>query len=160
MQCSNCINFQPPLIPIYPMVSKDLTFIHLGNETKVEGLINFEKLRMLAKEIRGLSNMCSSSLDIFTHMEARQGSDVCSQAMKSMNNMATMKRNTSGISQHAKKGKETINAKKMHDEVREVLLVCPVHLRRFCGGNIGNFSGPSALTFREHGWQREKRIDV
>ncbi len=44
--------FQPPLIPIYPMVSKDLTFIHLGNETKVEGLINFEKLRMIAKEVR------------------------------------------------------------------------------------------------------------
>lgn len=32
------------------MVSKDLTFIHLGNETTVEGLVNFEKLRMLAKE--------------------------------------------------------------------------------------------------------------
>ena len=56
------------MIPIYPMVNKDLTFIHLGNETKVdylgkkandEGLINFEKLRMVAKEVRSLMNMCS-----------------------------------------------------------------------------------------------------
>jgi Rap guanine nucleotide exchange factor 2 len=34
------------------MVNKDLTFIHLGNESLVEGLVNFEKLRMLAKEVR------------------------------------------------------------------------------------------------------------
>ena len=63
--------FQPPMIPIYPMVNKDLTFIHLGNETKVdflgkkaskdEGLINFEKLRMVAKEVRNLMNMCSGN---------------------------------------------------------------------------------------------------
>ena len=33
------------------MVCKDLTFIHLGNDTKIENLINFEKLRMLAKEV-------------------------------------------------------------------------------------------------------------
>ena len=46
--------FQPPKIPIYPMVCKDFTFIDLGNESKIEGLINFEKLRMLAKEVRVL----------------------------------------------------------------------------------------------------------
>ena len=33
------------------MVNKDLTFIHLGNESYVDGLVNFEKLRMLAKEV-------------------------------------------------------------------------------------------------------------
>ena len=33
------------------MVCRDLTFIDLGNETKVENLINFEKLRMLAREV-------------------------------------------------------------------------------------------------------------
>ena len=43
---------QPPKIPIYPMVCKDLIFIDLGNDTKIENLINFEKLRMLSKEVR------------------------------------------------------------------------------------------------------------
>ena len=38
------------------MVCKDLTFIHLGNDTKIEGLINFEKLRMLAKEVKIFSD--------------------------------------------------------------------------------------------------------
>ena len=52
----------PPLIPIYPMVAKDITFIDIGNKTKVDGLINFEKLRLVAKEIRCLTAMCSAPL--------------------------------------------------------------------------------------------------
>ena len=42
---------QPPIIPFYPVVKKDLTFIHLANDSKVESLVNFEKLRMIAKEV-------------------------------------------------------------------------------------------------------------
>ena len=53
---------KPPLIPVYPMVSKDLTFIDIGNKTRVEGLINFEKMRLVAKEIRSLTAMCSAPL--------------------------------------------------------------------------------------------------
>ena len=111
------------MIPIYPMVRKDLTFIHLGNETKVEGLINFEKLRMLAKEIRGLTNMCSANLDIFTLMEARQGTE-CSQAIKTMNSMTTtMKRNTASnaLSNNAKgKSRDHLNPRRMHEEAQMV----------------------------------------
>ena len=44
-------SFQPPKIPIFPMIARDLTFIHLGNDSKMEGLVNFEKLRMMAKEV-------------------------------------------------------------------------------------------------------------
>ena len=46
------------------MVKKDLTFIHLGNETNVEDMINFEKLRMIANVIRDLASMCSTPLDL------------------------------------------------------------------------------------------------
>ena len=42
---------QPPVIPFYPVVKKDLTFIHLANDSKLDGLVNFEKLRMIAKEV-------------------------------------------------------------------------------------------------------------
>jgi hypothetical protein len=48
----NAENVQPPIIPFYPIVKKDLTFIHLGNHSEVENMINFEKLRMIAKEVR------------------------------------------------------------------------------------------------------------
>ncbi|OQV24790.1 Rap guanine nucleotide exchange factor 2 [Hypsibius exemplaris] len=44
----------PPVIPFYPIVRKDLTFLHEGNETADGQLINFEKLRMISKEIRQL----------------------------------------------------------------------------------------------------------
>jgi len=44
-------------IPLFPLVKKDLTFIHLGNDSAVEGLINFEKLRMIAKEVRRICSM-------------------------------------------------------------------------------------------------------
>lgn len=62
---------QHPIIPFYPVVKKDLTFIHLGNDTFVESLINFEKLRMIAKEIRSLTHMCSSPYDLLTMLELR-----------------------------------------------------------------------------------------
>ncbi|UJR30938.1 hypothetical protein I4U23_018450 [Adineta vaga] len=54
----------PPIIPMFPVCMKDLTFIHLGNATQEEGLINFEKLRMIAKEIRHITNMASCPYDI------------------------------------------------------------------------------------------------
>ena len=47
---------QPPVIPFYPVVKKDLTFIHLANDSKLDGLVNFEKLRMIAKEVKSTFN--------------------------------------------------------------------------------------------------------
>lgn len=72
-------------IPFYPIVKKDLTFIKLGNDSMVEGLINFEKLRMIAKEIRTLGSMCSSPYDLLTMLEL--GGQPPSSAMKAMNQM-------------------------------------------------------------------------
>ncbi len=51
----------PPVIPLYPVVKKDLTFIHEGNPSNCEGLVNFEKLRMIAKEVRSFSRLSSSA---------------------------------------------------------------------------------------------------
>ncbi|KAJ3587197.1 hypothetical protein NHX12_010795, partial [Muraenolepis orangiensis] len=56
-------NLQPPVIPLFPVIKKDLTFLHEGNDSKVDGLINFEKLRMIAKEIRHVGRMASVSMD-------------------------------------------------------------------------------------------------
>ena len=40
-------------------MKKDLTFIHFGNDSRIDGLINFDKLRMIAKEIRLIFKMAS-----------------------------------------------------------------------------------------------------
>ncbi|XP_062864175.1 rap guanine nucleotide exchange factor 2 isoform X3 [Trichomycterus rosablanca] len=56
-------NLQPPIIPLFPVVKKDLTFLHEGNDSKVDGLVNFEKLRMIAREIRHVVRMASVNMD-------------------------------------------------------------------------------------------------
>ncbi|XP_036051021.1 rap guanine nucleotide exchange factor 6 isoform X14 [Onychomys torridus] len=56
-------SMQPPIIPLFPVVKKDMTFLHEGNDSKVDGLVNFEKLRMIAKEIRHVVRMTSANMD-------------------------------------------------------------------------------------------------
>ncbi|KAM9321544.1 rap guanine nucleotide exchange factor 3 [Gastrophryne carolinensis] len=46
----------PPLIPFFPLILKDLTFIHEGNRSTVDNLVNFEKMRMIAKTLRMFHN--------------------------------------------------------------------------------------------------------
>ncbi len=117
---------RPPLIPIYPMVNKDLAFIHLGNETRVDGMVNFEKLRMLAKEIRSLTNMCSGS-DFIDGAgggggmrKMMSGVSVGSAASSGGGGSvhATMKRGASSVG--LKRTKEGLNAKKMYEESQMV----------------------------------------
>lgn len=91
-------------IPFYPVVKKDLTFIHLGNDSQVEGLVNFEKLRMIAKEVRSLSNMCSSPYDLLTMLEL--GGQPASNAMVALNQLTT------ATSQHYSQGQTTVKRRK------------------------------------------------
>uniref|UniRef100_UPI002FE3A97A rap guanine nucleotide exchange factor 6 isoform X17 n=1 Tax=Cavia porcellus TaxID=10141 RepID=UPI002FE3A97A len=56
-------SMQPPIIPLFPVVKKDMTFLHEGNDSKVDGLVNFEKLRMISKEIRQVVRMTSANMD-------------------------------------------------------------------------------------------------
>lgn len=91
------LNEQHPIIPFYPVVKKDLTFIHLGNDTYVESLVNFEKLRMIAKEIRSLTHMCSSPYDLLTMLELK--GQPPSSAMVALNQMV---HNVQGATQQPK----------------------------------------------------------
>ncbi|XP_070564765.1 rap guanine nucleotide exchange factor 4-like isoform X3 [Ptychodera flava] len=43
---------QPPIIPFMPLLMKDMTFTHEGNKTYFDGLVNFEKMHMIASTIR------------------------------------------------------------------------------------------------------------
>ncbi|KAJ8025008.1 Rap guanine nucleotide exchange factor 4 [Holothuria leucospilota] len=42
----------PPMIPFMPLLLKDLTFIHDGNKNYFDGLVNFEKMHLIASSIR------------------------------------------------------------------------------------------------------------
>lgn len=45
----------PPLVPFFPLLMKDLAFMHEGNDTIIDGLVNFDKLRLLSRELRLVS---------------------------------------------------------------------------------------------------------
>ncbi|KAB5546488.1 hypothetical protein PHYPO_G00072630 [Pangasianodon hypophthalmus] len=42
----------PPYIPFMPLLLKDMTFIHEGNRNYTDNLVNFEKMRMIAKTVK------------------------------------------------------------------------------------------------------------
>lgn len=108
-----------PVIPFYPVVKKDLTFIHLGNDTKVEGMVNFEKLRMIAKEVRTLTNMCSSPCDFLTLLEL--GKQPASNAMVALNQLAAGGTQQGHVTvKRRKKSSNVPNPKKMFEEAQMV----------------------------------------
>lgn len=118
------------LIPFYPVVKKDLTFIHLGNDTRIEGLINFEKLRMISKEVRNLMDMCSSPTPYMENILSML--DIKNQpnaAMSALNQITTTIGNTlaANIIQHGsatvkrrKKSAQAPNPKKMFEEAQMI----------------------------------------
>uniref|UniRef100_A0A8C2EN53 Rap guanine nucleotide exchange factor 3-like n=1 Tax=Cyprinus carpio TaxID=7962 RepID=A0A8C2EN53_CYPCA len=42
----------PPYIPFMPLLLKDMTFIHEGNKNYTDKLVNFEKMRMIARTLK------------------------------------------------------------------------------------------------------------
>ncbi|XP_037658170.1 rap guanine nucleotide exchange factor 6 isoform X2 [Choloepus didactylus] len=103
-------SMQPPIIPLFPVVKKDMTFLHEGNDSKVDGLVNFEKLRMIAKEIRQVVRMTSANMDpamMFRQRSLSQGS--------TNSNMLDVQ----GVA-HKKRARRSslLNAKKLYEDAQ------------------------------------------
>ncbi|KAM3927978.1 rap guanine nucleotide exchange factor 5 [Leptodactylus fuscus] len=66
---------KPPKIPFMPLLLKDVTFIHEGNKTFLDNLVNFEKLHMIADTVRSLrycrNNQFANDLPQKEHQEAK-----------------------------------------------------------------------------------------
>ncbi|VDL82943.1 unnamed protein product [Nippostrongylus brasiliensis] len=89
------VSQEPPVVPIYPVIRKDLTFSHEGNPTYCDKLVNFEKLRLIAKSVRAVSKLSSAPYEI-SSMAERSGGTI-SDALLHMNtfegsNVATMRK--------------------------------------------------------------------
>ncbi|EPZ36809.1 Guanine-nucleotide dissociation stimulator CDC25 domain-containing protein [Rozella allomycis CSF55] len=52
---------KPPILPFLPIYLKDLTFINDGNPSKIHGMINFEKLRMMGQRVLEISSLVNHS---------------------------------------------------------------------------------------------------
>uniref|UniRef100_A0A8C2VUP4 Rap guanine nucleotide exchange factor like 1 n=1 Tax=Chinchilla lanigera TaxID=34839 RepID=A0A8C2VUP4_CHILA len=53
---------KPPVIPFVPLILKDLTFLHEGSKTLVDGLVNLEKLHSVAEKVRTIRKYRSRPL--------------------------------------------------------------------------------------------------
>ncbi|KAG7260977.1 hypothetical protein CRUP_004192 [Coryphaenoides rupestris] len=60
----------PPYIPFMPLLLKDMTFIHEGNKNYTDKLVNFEKMRMIAKTVK-IVHGCRSQL--YVHSSPTKG---------------------------------------------------------------------------------------
>ncbi|KAF8372195.1 pxf-1 [Pristionchus pacificus] len=102
------VSHDPPVIPIYPVLKKDLTFMHEGNSTYTEKLINFEKLRLIARAIRAVGKLSSAPYEIAAMAERSGGA--LNDALLHMNTfeyasgtVATMRKSAKGATQPRKK---------------------------------------------------------
>lgn len=59
---------QPPVVPFMPLLLKDMTFTHEGNKTCIDGLVNFEKMHMLAQTMRSIRYCRSRHLGTVTYL--------------------------------------------------------------------------------------------
>uniref|UniRef100_A0A8C5R2D6 Rap guanine nucleotide exchange factor 6 n=1 Tax=Leptobrachium leishanense TaxID=445787 RepID=A0A8C5R2D6_9ANUR len=111
-------NLQPPIIPLFPVIKKDLTFLHEGNDSTVDGLINFEKLRMIAKEIRHVSRMTSTNMDPAIMFRQRK------KKWKSLGSLSQGSTNSNMLDvqggAHKKRARRSslLNAKKLYEDAQ------------------------------------------
>jgi Rap guanine nucleotide exchange factor 2 len=88
----------PPLIPWFPIVKKDITMLYLGNDTHIDGLVNFEKLRMISREVRKVCKYCNIGYDPYKMdaLEENQGDANVALSVVSLSSNATDRRSGRG----------------------------------------------------------------
>ncbi|CAI4232908.1 unnamed protein product [Auanema sp. JU1783] len=100
------VSQEPPVVPIYPIIKKDLTFTHEGNPTYVDKLVNFEKLRLIGKAVHIVTKLSSVPYEL-SSMAERSGGTI-NDALIHMNNfengnVATMRKGGRVNNQQPKK---------------------------------------------------------
>ncbi|KAH6586466.1 hypothetical protein BASA50_000421 [Batrachochytrium salamandrivorans] len=53
-----------PMVPFLPIYLKDLTFINDGNQSKISGMINVEKLRMMSSRVLEITSISRSAYSL------------------------------------------------------------------------------------------------
>ncbi|XP_061832518.1 rap guanine nucleotide exchange factor 2 isoform X7 [Nerophis lumbriciformis] len=113
-------NLQPPIIPLFPVIKKDLTFLHEGNDSKVDGLVNFEKLRMIAKEIRHVGRMASVNMDpaLMFRTRKKKWRSLGSSLSQGSANAAVLDVNQAGGHKKRVRRSSFLNAKKLYEDAQ------------------------------------------
>ncbi|KAK3739736.1 hypothetical protein QZH41_016184, partial [Actinostola sp. cb2023] len=123
-------NVQPPLIPFFPVVKRDLTLIYLNNKSVVDGLINFEKLRMIARVVRQVVKCHSVPYDPSCMFEQDANNirgvpqSVTSQVVGMVTNSTTWARRSLARDQNPKKVyEEAVMARRVNRYLDDLLVI-------------------------------------
>eukprot|EP00731_Ephydatia_muelleri_P029430 Em0020g1074a len=84
---------QPPVVPFMPLIMKDSFFLHEGNASlSGDGLINFEKMRLVAEKIRGLCTFRQGALsqELKTHANKNPSLQFYIRELKVVDNDQTL----------------------------------------------------------------------
>lgn len=66
----------PPIIPLVPLLIKDLLFAHEGNKTYLEGLVNFEKMHLLAESLRAVRHARTKTFEVDISAKSKEEQDM------------------------------------------------------------------------------------
>uniref|UniRef100_A0A914CBY5 Rap guanine nucleotide exchange factor n=1 Tax=Acrobeloides nanus TaxID=290746 RepID=A0A914CBY5_9BILA len=100
------VALDPPVVPIYPVLRKDLIFSHEANPTYCDKLVNFEKLRMIARIVRSILRLSSASYD----------TDLIHQQMDGSENGTITTMRKLGSSTHSSKPMSSQSRKKLYEQ--------------------------------------------
>lgn len=129
-----------PLLPFFPVIKKDLMFMYLGNDSVVNSLVNFGKLRMLSAEIRNIKKMASIPYD--PHNVFLEAFTVSNQQLLINSSTGTMKRRTGGGGQSSAL-KRIYEQRVMERKVSEYLDNLPVYDDEYVLDNLSEACEPS-----------------
>uniref|UniRef100_H3DF85 Rap guanine nucleotide exchange factor 6 n=1 Tax=Tetraodon nigroviridis TaxID=99883 RepID=H3DF85_TETNG len=111
-------SMQPPIIPLFPVVKKDLTFLHEGNDSTVDGLVNFEKLRMIAKEIRHIVRLTSANMDPALMFRQRKSLPPSCMSLSQGSTNSNMLDVQGGAHKKRVRRSSLLNAKKLYEDAQ------------------------------------------
>ncbi|XP_018122851.1 rap guanine nucleotide exchange factor 5 isoform X2 [Xenopus laevis] len=81
---------KPPKIPFMPLLLKDVTFIHEGNKTFLDNLVNFEKLHMIADAVRSMRYCRNNQFGNDLPQKERQEAKFCTNHLHVIDNQQTL----------------------------------------------------------------------
>jgi Rap guanine nucleotide exchange factor 2 len=83
------VAMDPPVVPIYPILRKDLIFSHEANPTYSDKLVNFEKLRMIGRIIRSIVRLSSVQYDVDVLMQPGFSGDLTAATIRKAATLAS-----------------------------------------------------------------------
>uniref|UniRef100_A0A7E4ZSZ7 Rap guanine nucleotide exchange factor 2 n=1 Tax=Panagrellus redivivus TaxID=6233 RepID=A0A7E4ZSZ7_PANRE len=93
------VAMEPPVVPIYPILRKDLIFSHEANPSYSDKLVNFEKLRMIARIIRSIVRLSSVNYDMDLMLQPGFSGDATAATIrKAVNSNSNSAKQASGQS--------------------------------------------------------------